>query len=81
MSAPDVLWRLAEAYGELIGMGLGLILVEVVIAMILLHREIQWKDVVLGYQAVYYSWVSRYGCPTTSKLRSAEPFNQKLING
>jgi hypothetical protein len=75
MSAPDVLWRLAEAYGELIGMGLGLIMVGVVIAMILLHREVQWKDVVLGLSGVLLLGISLWMSHDleTAKRRPIQP--------
>ncbi len=48
MTTTDVLWRLAESYGMLFGMGLGFIVLIVVVMIILWRREIRWTDAFLG---------------------------------
>lgn len=48
MSTTDVLWKLAEAYGALFGMGLGSIVIVTVVMIILLRREIRWTQAFLG---------------------------------
>jgi hypothetical protein len=48
MSTTDVLWRLAEAYGVLLGMGLGSIAIMAVVVISLWRREIRWTGALLG---------------------------------
>jgi hypothetical protein len=48
MTTTDVLWRLAEAYGMLLGMGLGPIVIVAVVMTILWRRDIRWTEAVLG---------------------------------
>jgi hypothetical protein len=48
MSTTDVLWRLAESYGVLFGMGLGLVVILAVVMTILWRREIRWTHALLG---------------------------------
>jgi hypothetical protein len=48
MSTADVLLRLAQSYGMLIGMGLGLMVVVAVVVIVIWRREIRWRDVILG---------------------------------
>jgi hypothetical protein len=48
MSTTDVLWRLAEAYGVLLGMGLGSIVIMAVVVISLWRREIRWTGALLG---------------------------------
>jgi hypothetical protein len=48
MSTTDVLWRLAESYGMLLGMGLGFIVIMAVVMTILWRREIRWTEAFLG---------------------------------
>jgi hypothetical protein len=48
MSTTDVLWRLAEAYGVLLGMGLGSIVIMAVVVISLWRREIRWTGALFG---------------------------------
>jgi len=48
MAKVDVLWRIAEAYGMLISMSLGLIMSGVVIGLVLWNHKVNWMDVILG---------------------------------
>lgn len=48
MNTTDVLWRLAESYGVLLGMGLGFIVIISVVMTMLWRREIRWTDAFLG---------------------------------
>jgi hypothetical protein len=48
MSTTDVLWRLAEAYGVLLGLGLGSIVIMAVVMISLWRREIRWTGALLG---------------------------------
>jgi hypothetical protein len=48
MSTTDVLWRLAEAYGVLLGMGLGLIVIMAVVLISLWRRKIRWTGALFG---------------------------------
>jgi hypothetical protein len=48
MSTTDVLWRLAESYGTLLGMGLGSIVIMAVVMTILWRREIRWGQALVG---------------------------------
>jgi hypothetical protein len=48
MSTTDVLWRLAEAYGVLLGMGLGSIAIMAVVVISLWRREIRWTGALFG---------------------------------
>lgn len=63
MSTTDVLWRLAQAYGVLFGMGLGSIVIVAVVMVILLRREIRWAHAFLGVSGLALIglslWISR----------------------
>ncbi|BCA53742.1 hypothetical protein W02_08820 [Nitrospira sp. KM1] len=48
MAKVDVLWRIAEAYGVIISMSLGLIMSGVVIGLVLWNHKVNWMDVILG---------------------------------
>jgi hypothetical protein len=52
MNATDVLWRLADSYGMLLGIGLGSIVIMAVVMIILWRREIRWTEVFLGLAGV-----------------------------
>lgn len=48
MAKVDVLWRIAEAYGVLMSMSLGLIMSAMVIGLVLWNHKVNWMDVTLG---------------------------------
>jgi hypothetical protein len=63
MPATDAVWRVLEAYGMLIGMVLGLVVVVATVGLSLLRGEFRWTSVILGsigmLLVAFSLWLSR----------------------
>jgi hypothetical protein len=81
MTAVDKVWGLIEAYGMLIGMVLGLVVVVATVGLSLWRRELRWTGVILGSVGIvlvaFSLWLSRD--QDLSKRRSVQPRASELF--
>ena len=81
MPAIDVVWRLIEAYGMVIGMLLGLVVVTATVGLSLWRNEVRWTSVILGSVGMllvaFSLWLSRD--LDVSQRRTVQPRADELL--